>query len=253
MSVCITQRVCQYADYADDYFHKYLFFLKINTFWVLIAILNPKEKQQILVFKKLVPVNVWYFWKVFYFSFGGLIVAALEDIKTSSMSLLSPPSLRFQPLLKSAAQPYLCLQRKTIILLPLQLSGAAHTHLFVSDRWPTERSSVCVFGYRAVGQLLYLPLVTLIWLCTLTQGTFLFNQAVVFLPRPPSWKNTYFIWRADWEPRAKTRWHHGLILVAVHYMLTSGCQDKFCRILSLISLNGYFSWQTCCPPVVLQT
>lgn len=128
-----------------------------------------------------------------------------------------------------------------------------HTHLFVSDRWPTERSSVCVFGYRAVGQLLYLPLVTLIWLCKLTQGTFLFNQAVVFLPRPPSWKNTYFIWRADWEPRAKTRWHHGLILVAVHYMLTSGCQDKFCRILSLISLNGYFSWQTWCPPVVLQT
>lgn len=208
------------------------------------------------MFKKLVPVNVWYFWKVFYFSFGGLIVAALEDIKTSSMSLLSPPpSLRFQPLWKSAAQPYLCLQRKTIILLPLQLSGAAHTHthLFVSDRWPTERSSVCVFGYRAVGQLLYLPLVTLIWLCKLTQGTFLFNQAVVFLPRPPSWKNTYFIWRADWEPRAKTRWHHGLILVAVHYMLTSGCRDKFCRILSLISLNGYFSWQTCCPPVVLQT
>lgn len=43
------------------------------------------------MFKKLVPVNVWYFWKVFYFSFGGLIVAALEDIKTSSMSLLSPP------------------------------------------------------------------------------------------------------------------------------------------------------------------
>lgn len=80
------------------------------------------------MFKKPVPVNVWYFWKVFYFSFGGLIVAALEDIKTSSMSLLSPPSLRFQPLLKSAAQPYLCLQRKTIILLPLQLSGAAHTH-----------------------------------------------------------------------------------------------------------------------------
>lgn len=132
-------------------------------------------------------------------------------------------------------------------------STHTHTHLFVSDRWPTERSSVCVFGYRAVGQLLYLPLVTLIWLCTLTQGTFLFNQAVVFLPRPPSWKNTYFIWRADWEPRAKTRWHHGLILVAVHYMLTSGCQDKFCRILSLISLNGYFSWQTWCPPVVLQT
>lgn len=27
MSVCIAQRVCQYADYADDYFHKYLFFL----------------------------------------------------------------------------------------------------------------------------------------------------------------------------------------------------------------------------------
>lgn len=43
------------------------------------------------MFKKPVPVNVWYFWKVFYFSFGGLIVAALEDIKTSSMSLLSPP------------------------------------------------------------------------------------------------------------------------------------------------------------------
>lgn len=191
--------------------------------------------------------------EVFYFSFGGLIVAALEDIKTSSMSLLSPPpSLRFQPLWKSAAQP----AEKNDHPVAAAVVGSSthtHTHLFVSDRWPTERSSVCVFGYRAVGQLLYLPLVTLIWLCKLTQGTFLFNQAVVFLPRPPSWKNTYFIWRADWEPRAKTRWHHGLILVAVHYMLTSGCQDKFCRILSLISLNGYFSWQTWCPPVVLQT
>lgn len=223
---------------------------------MLIAILNPKEKQQILVFKKLVPVNVWYFWKVFYFSFGGLIVAALEDIKTSSMSLLSPPIPPISAIMEVCSSALSVSAEKNDHPVAAAVVGSSthtHTHLFVSDRWPTERSSVCVFGYRAVGQLLYLPLVTLIWLCTLTQGTFLFNQAVVFLPRPPSWKNTYFIWRADWEPRAKTRWHHGLILVAVHYMLTSGCQDKFCRILSLISLNGYFSWQTCCPPVVLQT
>ena len=79
------------------------------------------------------------------------------------------------------------------------VGSGTHTCL-VSDRWPTERSSVRVFGYCAVGQLLYLPLVTLIWLRKLTQGTVLFNQAVVFLLRPPSWKNTYFIWRGDWEP-----------------------------------------------------
>lgn len=161
------------------------------------------------MFRKPVPVNVWYFWLE-----SKLIVTALEDIKTSSMSLLPPhPHPDFSH--------YWSLQLSLICVCREKRSSCCrcscreqHTHLFVSDRWPTERSSVCVFGYCAVGQLLYLPLVTLIWLCKLTQGTFLFNQAVVSLPRPPSWKNTYFIWRADWEPRAKTRWHHGLILVA---------------------------------------
>lgn len=96
-------------------------------------------------------------------------------------------------------QRYLHPQRKAITLLLLQL-GAAHTPV-CSDRWPAERSSVCLFGYCAAGQLSSLPLVALIWLGKLTQATFLFNQALVF--PPSSWKDTYFIWQVEWERTLK--------------------------------------------------
>lgn len=132
----------------------------------------------------------------------------------------------------ASVQCYLC-PKEFILLLP-QLSGATHTHTPVCrDRWCTERSSVPVFGYRAVGQLLDLPSSPLSdsasWLGA---HSYLTRQLFSCWATEPN--EHLFYLASGLRAHAETHRHRGLLF---DYILTSGCQDKFGLMFGLISLN----------------